>query len=126
MGGFVFHAALVEDTLANCARHITLYGQDPKHDMKLSGSRVHYGTAGAAVHVVDVKAITIANPIWPIFMTPRALSKKWIISISFSARWWHATSPTHATLTSIPFMRGAGTTKHVGVSFTEAIIWARH
>ena len=53
-GRLRFPRSLVEDTLAKCARHITLYGQDPKHDMLLSGSRVHYGTAGAAVHVVDV------------------------------------------------------------------------
>ena len=38
-GRLRFPRSLVEDTL-------TLYGQDPKHDMLLSGSRVHYGTAG--------------------------------------------------------------------------------
>ena len=54
-----FPRGLVEDTLANCARHITLFGQDPKHDLLLSGSRVHYGTAGAAVHVVDLSLIHI-------------------------------------------------------------------
>ena len=83
-GRLRFPRSLVEDTLAKCARHITLYGQDPKHDMLLSGSRVHYGTAGAAVHVVDVIGNNYRDPIWLIFMTPRALSKRWIISI-FSA-----------------------------------------
>src|SRR6056297_933695 len=29
-------------------------GRDPRHDMDLSGTRVHYGTAGAAVNLVDV------------------------------------------------------------------------
>ena len=50
-----FPRALVDDMLTKVARNITLHGQDPKHDMLLSGSRVHYGTAGAAVHVVDVE-----------------------------------------------------------------------
>ena len=37
------------------ARDITLCGRDPKHDLHLSGEKVHYGTAGAAVHIVDVE-----------------------------------------------------------------------
>ena len=45
-GRLRFPRSLVEDTLAKCARHITLYGQDPKHDMLLSGSRVHYARLG--------------------------------------------------------------------------------
>ncbi len=45
--------ALVEDTIANAARNITLYGQKSSQDLYLSGSRVYFGTAGAAVHVVD-------------------------------------------------------------------------
>ncbi len=47
--------ALIEDMLAKAARDITLCGQDPKHDLHLSGNKVHYGTAGAAVHMVDVE-----------------------------------------------------------------------
>ena len=47
--------SLTEDMLAVAAKDITLCGQDPKHDLKLSGNRVHYGTAGAAVHMVDVE-----------------------------------------------------------------------
>lgn len=47
--------ALIEDSLAMAARDITLCGRDPKHDLHLSGKKVHYGTAGAAVHIVDVE-----------------------------------------------------------------------
>ncbi|HET7410853.1 MAG TPA: trimethylamine methyltransferase family protein [Paracoccaceae bacterium] len=47
--------SLIEDMMAKAARGITLHGQNPKHDMTLTGARVHYGTAGAAVHVVDVE-----------------------------------------------------------------------
>ena len=45
--------ALVEDTLSHCAHEITLYGQDEKYDLQVGGRRVYFGTAGAAVHVVD-------------------------------------------------------------------------
>jgi len=49
-----FPRAVIKDALAKAARDITLYARDPAHDMILSGTRVHYGTAGAAVHLVDI------------------------------------------------------------------------
>lgn len=52
-GRLRFPRALVEDMLDKAAKGITLCGRDPKHDLTLSGKRVHYGTAGAAVHMVD-------------------------------------------------------------------------
>ena len=52
-GRIRFPRALVEDMLAVAGRDITLFGRDPKHDLLLSGTRVHYGTAGAAVNMVD-------------------------------------------------------------------------
>ena len=54
-GRIRFPRALVLDTIKNAARNFTLCGQDPKHDMVIQGQRVHYGTAGAAVHLVDVE-----------------------------------------------------------------------
>ena len=52
-GRLRFPRALVEDMLAVAARGITLHARDPKFDLHLTGSNVHYGTAGAAVHIVD-------------------------------------------------------------------------
>ena len=52
-GRLTFPRGLVEDTLASCARHFPIYGQDPKHDFVPEGKKVHFGTAGAAVHMVD-------------------------------------------------------------------------
>jgi trimethylamine--corrinoid protein Co-methyltransferase len=54
-GRIRFPRALVEDMLAKAARNITLCGRDPRHDLHLSGSNVHFGTAGAAVHIVDLE-----------------------------------------------------------------------
>ena len=45
--------SLIEDTLAMAARHFPLYGFDPRHDFQPSGKKVHFGTAGAAVHMID-------------------------------------------------------------------------
>jgi trimethylamine--corrinoid protein Co-methyltransferase len=45
--------ALVEDILARCARQFPLHGREPKHDMEPWGNRVYFGTAGAAVHIVE-------------------------------------------------------------------------
>ncbi len=54
-GRLRFPRALVEDMLAIAGRDITLFGRDTHHDLHLSGTKVHYGTAGAAVHIVDVE-----------------------------------------------------------------------
>jgi trimethylamine---corrinoid protein Co-methyltransferase len=49
---------LVEDTLANCARKFPLHGRDPQHDMQPWGNKVYFGTAGAAVHIVEPETRT--------------------------------------------------------------------
>lgn len=54
-GRLRFPRDLVMRTIRNAARNITLHGQDPRHDLLLSGTRVHFGTAGAAVHLVDIE-----------------------------------------------------------------------
>ncbi len=49
-----FPRAVVEHALTLANRSIILPSRDGKHDLDLSGNRVHYGTAGAAVNMVDV------------------------------------------------------------------------
>jgi trimethylamine--corrinoid protein Co-methyltransferase len=52
-GRLTFPRALVEDTVSKAARRFVLHGQDPRHDLEPWGKRVYFGTAGAAVHIVD-------------------------------------------------------------------------
>jgi trimethylamine--corrinoid protein Co-methyltransferase len=52
-GRLRFPRALVEDMVDKAAKAFPLYGRDPEHHLDLSSRRVHYGTAGAAVNVVD-------------------------------------------------------------------------
>lgn len=54
-GRLKFPRAVVEDVIAGAARHFPLYGQSEEHDLHPMGRKVHYGTAGAAVHVVDLE-----------------------------------------------------------------------
>ncbi len=54
-GRLRFPPKLVEDTIAAANRDFILYGRDEQHNLKPQGTKVHFGTAGAAVHVVDVE-----------------------------------------------------------------------
>src|SRR5438552_10573434 len=52
-GRLCFPRALIEDTLSHCAREFVLCGREPRHDMEPWGNKVYFGTAGAAVHIVE-------------------------------------------------------------------------
>jgi trimethylamine--corrinoid protein Co-methyltransferase len=45
--------AMVEDAVASNPSSITLYSRDGKHDAVLEKNRVHYGTGGTAIYVLD-------------------------------------------------------------------------
>jgi trimethylamine--corrinoid protein Co-methyltransferase len=119
-GRMRFPRALVEDTITKANRRITLRARDPKHDMNLSGTRVHYGTAGAAVHVVDVDgrhyrdstlqdlhdAARIADVLDNLHFVQRPMVARDIVD-------------NHEMDLNTIYACCAGTRKHVGVSFTE-------
>ncbi len=65
-GRLCFPRGVVEDIIAGAARRIVLHGRDPAHDLEVGGSRVHYGTGGAAVQLLDprlgrYRATTLAD-----------------------------------------------------------------
>ena len=119
-GRIRFPRALIEDTIAKANREITLFGRDPRHDMLLQGNRVHYGTAGAAVHVVDVHtrsyrestvqdlhdAARIADQLDNIHFVQRPMVCRDIVD------------NREMDLNTL-YACCSGTTKHVGTSFTE-------
>jgi trimethylamine--corrinoid protein Co-methyltransferase len=45
---------MVEDALSKARNEVLLCGRDPKHDIRLGGWRVHMGTGGAAIRVLDL------------------------------------------------------------------------
>ncbi|WP_397544633.1 trimethylamine methyltransferase family protein [Roseovarius salis] len=119
-GRLRFPRALVEDMIARARRRITLHGRDGRHDLDLSGHRVHYGTAGAAVHMVDVEnghyrestlqdlhdAARIADRLDNIHFVQRPMVARDIAD------------NREMDLNTI-YACCAGTTKHVATSFTE-------
>ena len=120
-GRLRFPRGLVEDTLEKCARHITLHGQDSKHDLLLSGSRVHYGTAGAAVHVVDIANNEYRDSyLADIYNAARIVDV--MDNIHFFQRPMVARDIDDPAALDFNTVYAAlkGTTKHIGVSFTEA------
>ncbi|WP_146591557.1 trimethylamine methyltransferase family protein [Puniceibacterium confluentis] len=119
-GRLRFPAPLVEDTIARANRSVTLCGRDARHDLHLSGSRVHYGTAGAAVHMVDVDGRTYRDSTVQDLHDAARIADR-LDNIHFVQR--------PMVCRDIPDNREmdlntiyaccAGTTKHVGTSFTE-------
>ncbi len=120
-GRIRFPRALVEDMLAKAARGITLHGRDPRHDMVLSGTRVHYGTAGAAVHVVDVDGRRYReSTVQDLHDAARIVDR--LDNIHFLQRPMvcrDIADNLQMDLNTI-YACCAGTTKHVGTSFTES------
>ncbi|MEZ5926282.1 MAG: trimethylamine methyltransferase family protein [Hyphomicrobiaceae bacterium] len=52
-GRLTFPKAMIEDMIAKAGRRFPIFGQRPEHDLEPWGKRVYFGTAGAAVHMVD-------------------------------------------------------------------------
>ena len=52
-GRLLFPTEMVERVLAIAGRGFKLCGQKPEYDLDPSGTRIHLGTSGAAVHIVD-------------------------------------------------------------------------
>ncbi|HIJ72610.1 MAG TPA: trimethylamine methyltransferase [Candidatus Hydrogenedentes bacterium] len=48
-----FPRTMVEDAIDSNPSSITLYSRDGKHDVVLAKNRVHYGTGGTAIYVID-------------------------------------------------------------------------
>ncbi|MEM7564605.1 MAG: trimethylamine methyltransferase family protein [Pseudomonadota bacterium] len=116
-----FPRAVVDDALAKCNREMTLYGQDPKHDLELSGSRVHFSTAGAAV--------MIADPVNNEYRESTAQDLYDMARIADQCEHIHMFQRTcvlrditdnHAMDINTAYNAVMGTTKHIGSSWTEA------
>ena len=119
-GRLRFPRALIEDTIASANRSITLYSRDGKNDLDLSGSNVHFGTAGAAVHVVDVEGrIYRDSSVKDLFDAARLTDK--LDNIHFLQRPMvcrDIIDNREMDLNTI-YACCSGTTKHLGTSFTE-------
>ncbi|PDT42589.1 methyltransferase [Sinorhizobium sp. FG01] len=119
-GRIRFPRALVEDMLAIAARDITLYARDPKQDLELTGTRVYYGTAGAAVHVVDVEKREYRESTTKDLLNAAQLVHH-LDNVHFFQRAMVCRDIPDNFLMDINTLYAccAGTTKHVGTSFSD-------
>ena len=119
-GRLRYPRSLVEDMLDKAKKNITLYGREEKFDMELKGSRVYFGTAGAAVHIVDIEnkeyrdstsadlyqAAQIAHELDNVHFFQRAMVCRDI-------------EDNYEMDLNTLYACCGGTTKHVGTSFSE-------
>ena len=119
-GRIRFPRALIEDTIALANRSITLYSRDGRHNLELSGTKVHYGTAGAAVHMVDVEGRNYReSTVQDLFDAARITDQ--LDNIHFLQRPMvcrDITDNREMDLNTV-YACCSGTTKHIGTSFTE-------
>jgi len=119
-GRLRFPRALVEDMLAIAARDITLFGRDPRHDLHLSGSKVHFGTAGAAVHIVDLETNSYRDSTAQDLYNAARLTQH-LDNVHFFQRAMVCRDVVDNFQMDINTLYAccAGTTKHVGTSFSD-------
>ncbi|MCR9135365.1 MAG: trimethylamine methyltransferase family protein [Alphaproteobacteria bacterium] len=118
-GRLRFPRALVMDTVKNAARNFTLHGQTPTHDLELSGNKVHFGTAGAAVHMVDVERReyrdSVLTDLYDAARIVETLDNVHFFQRPLVAR--DISEPLDLDINTL-YASVKGTTKHVGTSIT--------
>ena len=111
---------VVEQMLAVAERDLTLHGQDPRNDIHPGGTRVHYGTAGAAVHLYDPSTGDHRDPTMrDLYDSARlvdALDNIHFFQRTLTCR--DTEDPTELDLNTL-YVCIHGTTKHIGTSFTS-------
>ncbi len=119
-GRIRFPRALVEDTIAKANRSVTLYSRNGKTDLELSGTKVHYGTAGAAVSMVDVDGRNYRDSTVQDLHDASRICEQ-LDNIHFVQRPMvcrDIADNLEMDLNTI-YAACAGTFKHIGTSFTE-------
>ncbi len=118
-GRLRFPRNLVSATIRDAARNFILHGQDPRHDLQIEGTRVHYGTAGAAVHLVDVEKReyreSLLQDIYDAARLVEGLDNVHFFQRPMVPR--DVPDPLEMDFNTL-YACVTGTTKHVGTSFT--------
>ena len=116
-----FPEDVVRKAIGDTHKNITLFGQIEKFDMHLKKNHVHYGTAGAAVNVVDSQNKSYRPSEAQDIYNAACIAEK-MDNIHFFQRPMVATDvedPKEMDLNTL-YACISGTQKHIGVSFTEA------
>ena len=116
-----FPENVVRKAIGDTHKNIMLFGQIEKFDMHLKKNHVHYGTAGAAVNVVDSHNKNYRPSEAQDIYNAACIAEK-MDNIHFFQRPMVATDiedPKEMDLNTL-YACISGTQKHIGVSFTEA------
>ena len=115
-----FPRAVVEDAMEKCCRNLTLHGQDPKHDLHLSGQKVHFSTAGAAVMIADpAKNEYRESTAQDLYDMARIVDKCDNIHMFQRTCVLRDITDNREMDINTTYNAVSGTTKHVGASWTE-------
>ena len=114
-------ATLVEEMISIAGRGFRLYAQNPDHDLDPSGTRVHLGTSGAAVSIVDSETrevrMSLLSDLYQMARLADALPNIHMFQRTCVPR--DITDPREMDLNTV-YACAAGTAKHIGSSFSNA------
>ena len=120
-GRLRFPRQVVLDTIKNANRSFAVHGRNPKYDLHPQGHQVHFGTAGAAVHVVDVEKNeyreSYLKDLYDAARIVEGLDNIHFFQRPMVAR--DVVDPYELDMNTL-YASLKGTTKHVGTSFTLA------
>ncbi len=120
-GRLCFPRALVEDVIAASPRRLDYPGREPRHDLVLGGHAVHTYGGGDAVNMLDVGANTY-RPSTLLDVYDLARLVDCMENIHAFSRLVVATEFTNQLECDLntAYASAAGTTKHTGLSFSNA------
>ncbi|MAF18551.1 MAG: methyltransferase [Oceanospirillaceae bacterium] len=112
---------LVERSMAMAQKHMTLHGISPDHDLQLHGQRVHFSTAGAAVHIADPTSNSYRDPVTgDLYDMARIADQcEHIHMFQRTCVLRDIADPKDLDLNTL-YESIMGTSKHIGTSFTAA------
>ena len=119
-GRITFSHSLIEDMIAKSGRHFVLHGQEPRFDLEPWGRKVYFGTAGAAVYMVDADTgdyrDSTVRDLYDIARTVDALEHVHFFQRSIVCR--DLVDPFEMDFNTC-YASVAGTAKHVGTSWGD-------
>lgn len=120
-GRLRFPEHTIDAAMATATRTLTVYGRDPKFDLDLTGQKVHFGTAGAAVNVVDGRTGAYRDSTLQDLHDAARIVQQ-LDNVHFLQRPMVARDVTDNKQLDLNtlYACAAGTTKHIGTSYVEA------
>jgi trimethylamine--corrinoid protein Co-methyltransferase len=120
-GRLLFPSRMVERVLQTAGRGFKLFGQKPEYDLDPSGTRIHLGTSGAAVHIIDSETGAVRDSsltdLHDMARLAQVLPNIHMFQRTVVAR---DIQDTHAMELNTAYACAAGTAKPIGTSFTFA------